>query len=143
MSPLTSSFLGAPGAAVAVGAHDPTSGGTDFFTNAEPASVPETLSGEVAGVVGLDDTSSPHPLLVHPSSTPKTAPHYGAGPYRSGLVPSQTRSLHGATKLFNTGVDGQGHGVVSAVFELSGYANSDDEHWLHGRHLQQRPRLQR
>jgi kumamolisin len=96
-----------------------SAGGTDFFTNSEPASVPATLSASVAGVVGLDNTSSPHPQLVHPQAgTGKATPHYGAGPYGSGLIPSQTRSLYGATKLFNTGVDGQGHGAVS-------------EYWLH------------
>ncbi len=109
-----------------------SAGGTDFFSNSEPASVPATLSAYVAGVVGLDDTSSPHPQLVHPQApSGNSGPHYGAGPYGSGLTPSQTRSLYGADKLFDTGVDGQGHGAVSAVFELSGYANSDDEHWLH------------
>jgi subtilase family serine protease len=109
-----------------------SSGGTDFFTNSEPASVPATISSYVAGVIGLDDTSSPHTLLVHPQAAAgKVTQRYGAGPYGSGLTPSQTRSLYGATKLFNTGVDGQGHGAISAVFELSGYANSDDEHWLH------------
>lgn len=109
-----------------------SAGGTEFFSNSEPASVPATLSASVAGVLGLDDTSSPHPMLVHPQAqTGKAEPRYGAGPYGSGLTPSQTRSLYGANVLFNTGVDGQGHGVVSAVFELSGYANSDDVHWLH------------
>jgi subtilase family serine protease len=105
--------------------------GTEFFANSQAASVPEPISGAVSGVIGLDDTSSPHPMLVHAQPKPREpAPHYGAGPFGSGLVPSQTRSLYGATKIFDTGVDGQGHGVTAAAFELSGYARSDVEYWL-------------
>ena len=104
--------------------------------------------GHTVGLRGRSRGTRRH-LFAAPDAGPPAGPQrqpeprYGAGPYGSGLTPSQTRSLYGANALFNTGVDGQGHGVVSAVFELSGYANSDDVHWLHyfyGPHLQRRHR---
>lgn len=118
-------------AAFATGIEDyEGAGGKAFFTNDEPVEVPDYLAADVAGVVGLDDTSSPESLLARQPAG-GAAPHYGDGPFDSGLVPTQTRSLYGAGKLFRTGVDGQGHGVVSAVFELSAYARSDVEYWWH------------
>ena len=53
---------------------------------------------------------------------------YGAGPGCSGLTPSQDNSIYDAP---NGGPRVQGAGVNAAVFELSGYQQSDIDTWAH------------
>jgi subtilase family serine protease len=53
---------------------------------------------------------------------------FGDGPGCSGLTPSQTASIYGAPA---PSPRTQGAGVNTAVFELSGYQESDIETWAH------------
>jgi subtilase family serine protease len=53
---------------------------------------------------------------------------YGDGPGCNGLTPQQTNSIYNAP---NVGPRGKGAGVNIAVFELSGYQESDIDTWAH------------
>ncbi len=53
---------------------------------------------------------------------------YGGGPGCSGLTPSQINSMYGAPY---SSPRTQGAGVTAAVFELSGYQQSDIDTWAH------------
>jgi kumamolisin len=53
---------------------------------------------------------------------------YAGGPGCNGLTPQQTNSIYGAP---NVGPRGKGAGVNLAVFELSGYTQSDISVWAH------------
>ncbi len=116
-------------------------GGSRFFTNDRPVSIPATLASVVTGVMGLHNTAREHPHYIRTDVAAKqmgrTVPHYGAGPGGSGLTPSQTSSLYGASSLYAVGAKGQGAGRTLAVFELSGYTRSDIavfEHTFFGSH---------
>ena len=65
-----------------------------------------------------------------PSITPRLFPYgYGAGPNCTGLTPSQTNaSIYGAPDV---GPLAKGLGVNLAVFEISGYLQSDIDTWAH------------
>ena len=64
-------------------------------------------------------------------SAGKPTPTYGADPGRSGLTPSQTASLYGASKVYQLGNKGEGQGATLAVFELSAYTPSDITTYVH------------
>ncbi|MGC2191299.1 MAG: S53 family peptidase [Candidatus Dormiibacterota bacterium] len=137
-----------------------TSNGTSFFSNAKAASVPTSVAGEVLGVVGLSNTVRAHSSFQiaehrHPVTTPSCetpyptvaqldsgvqfAYGYGGGPDCSGLTPSQTNSIYNAPQA---GSSAQGAGATLAVFELSGYTESDITTWaqqFYGRYYH--PRL--
>jgi kumamolisin len=103
--------------------------GKAFFQNDSSVEVPASLTSVVSSVAGLSNTSKPHPELVRTGSAAqsqgKRTPKYGAGPNGSGLVPSQIESLYDANGVYKLGARGQGHNSTLAVFELSGYTETD------------------
>ncbi|MGH9016700.1 MAG: protease pro-enzyme activation domain-containing protein, partial [Acidimicrobiales bacterium] len=98
--------------------------GQTFFAAAAPVGVPARLAGAVAGVIGLSDTVEEQPLDIGAASIDPGA-HYGAGPFGSGLTPSQLDGIYDANAAVAAGPRGQGRGVTMGVFELSGYTASD------------------
>ncbi|MGA7173605.1 MAG: S53 family peptidase [Candidatus Dormiibacterota bacterium] len=137
-----------------------TTGGTPFFSNAKAASVPTALAGQVLGVVGLSSTvrahssfqiaehhrapttpscETPYPTVAQLDSGVQFPYGYGGGPDCTGLTPSQTNSIYNAPRA---GSSAQGAGATLAVFELSGYTESDITTWaqqFYGRYYH--PRL--
>ncbi|HEY5250544.1 MAG TPA: S53 family peptidase [Acidimicrobiales bacterium] len=99
--------------------------GQTFYSDASPVRVPASLAGTVAGVVGLSNTATEHPLDIPTSSVEPNAARYGGGPDGSGLTPSQLDGIYDAGAAASAGAKGQGKGVTMAVFELSGYTASD------------------
>ena len=132
--------------------------GTKYFANSTPVYVPSSIAGAALGVIGLTNTVRDAQHVFHFNNTmrrPAKASSttscetgyptrqqlfnfyvggvnfpsgYGAGPGCSGLTPSQDNSLYGAPNL---GARAKGSGVDIAVFELSGYQQSDIAHWAH------------
>ncbi len=104
-------------------------GGTTFFSNDTSVYVPTSLGELVTGVVGLSSTARAHPqyLLTRSAAQHRGAvvPNYGGGPGGSGLTPSQLAGIYDANGIYRTGPRGQGAGKTLAVFELSGYTQSD------------------
>jgi kumamolisin len=113
------------------------SNGTTFFQNDTTVQVPASLSSIVSEVTGLSNTEKVHTNTMSAASGAKATtatkattpqvqkPAYGAGPGGSGLVPAQLSSLYEANAVHNLGARGQGRGTNLAVFELSGYTQSD------------------
>ena len=88
--------------------------------------MPTNLGNVVLSVTGLTNTDRPHPNYVLPHrSAGNASPEYGGGPTGSGLTPSQDVSLYGGNGTQALGPKGQGKGATLAVFELSGYTQSD------------------
>ncbi|MGH7667111.1 MAG: S53 family peptidase [Candidatus Dormibacteria bacterium] len=122
--------------------------GTNFFSNTSAASLPSTLEPSVLGVVGLTNTVRLHDSVQvsqrkhHPAPSCETsypanlsqleaifsggAYGYGAGPNCTGLTPSQTNGIYNAP---HAGQRADGAGATIAVFELSGYTESDVYTW--------------
>lgn len=125
--------------------------GITYFSNASAVQLPTSLASGVLGVVGLSNTVRMRSQVVLPlkhtsPSTPSCeTPYvttaqllaavnygtpfpygYGGGPECTGLTPSQDNSIYGAPNL---GPRGKGAGVNLAVFELSGYTQSDIVTW--------------
>jgi kumamolisin len=105
--------------------------GQAFYQNDSSIQVPASLSSVVSTVTGLSNTSKPHPNLIRTASAAKAqgkrTPKYGAGPNGSGLVPSQIESLYDANGAYKLGARGQGKNATLAVFELSGYTETDPQ----------------
>jgi subtilase family serine protease len=103
--------------------------GTAFHANSSALRIPSSIARDVQGVVGMSNTFRIHPAYrradAAASTLGHTVPQYGAGPKGSGLSPQQVRSIYSAGVMFDKGPRGQGTGVVSAVFELSGYTRPD------------------
>ncbi len=78
----------------------------------------------MAGIIGLDNVlnGKEQPELAKPSKVPGLNPKYGAGPGGNGLVPSQIEGIYDTNSIYKTT---SGQGVTLAVFELSGYLQSD------------------
>ncbi len=140
--------------------------GINYFSNASAVQLPASLASGVLGVVGLSNTvrltsnvarvsngielglgkpskssscETPYPTtaqLFNAVNNGVGFPFgYGAGPGCSGLTPSQDNSIYNAP---NGGPRVQGSGVNAAVFELSGYQQSDIDTWAHqfyGKHF--------
>jgi len=132
--------------------------GTKYFANSTPVYLPSSLAGTSMGVIGLTNTARNAQHIRHfrntirrPAKASSTSgcetgyptkqqlfgffdngtnfpSGYGAGPGCSGLTPSQENSLYGAPNL---GPRAKGKGVDIAVFELSGYLQSDIATWAH------------
>jgi subtilase family serine protease len=128
--------------------------GGRFYSNATPASVPDSLASSVLGVVGLTNTvrlqpaaqlasagsagkggepscEIPYPTtLAELQAIPAGGPYngYGGGPGCSGLTPSQTNGIYNAP---HAGPSAKGAGANVAVFELSAYNHSDIKTWAH------------
>jgi subtilase family serine protease len=121
-----------------------------YFANSASVRVPGALAPSVLGVVGLTDAVRLHTQLELPQVPPARSspncpqkyptkqklyklggrylPRYAAGPYCSGLTPSQVNSIYGAPHV---GARGKGTGVDLAVFEEAAYQKSDIAHWAH------------
>ena len=99
--------------------------GETFFSDTGPARVPAGLGSAVAGVIGLADTARERPLAIRSASAASPGAHYGAGPFGSGLTPSQLDGIYDAGPAVARGAHGQGRGATMAVFELSGYTAAD------------------
>ncbi len=102
------------------------SNGKTYFANDAAVSIPSGLSAIVSGVIGLSNTALQHPQY-EPASQEAQArgvptPQYGDSPGGNGLSPSQIEGLYNAGGAYSTT---QGQGKVLAVFELSGYTQSD------------------
>ncbi len=99
-----------------------------FYTNAQPARIPQSLVGRVIGVSGLTNTVRMHPqyklAATAPTSDGSKAPKYGGGPGGSGLTPSQIEGIYSAAAV-HAAPNGRGEGTTLAVFELSGYTPAD------------------
>ncbi len=106
-------------------------GATSYYANVAAASLPRRFAGYVVGATGLSSLVRERPLATRlPAATGSRRPRYGAGPYASGLTPTQIDSIYGARTLFRAaGNRGRGHGVTIGIFELSGYARSDITTW--------------
>jgi subtilase family serine protease len=129
--------------------------GVSFYSNATPASVPDSVASGVLGVVGLTNTvrlkpgyqltparsatksggepscEIPYPTtLAQLQAIPADGPYngYGGGPGCSGLTPSQTNGIYNAP---HAGPRAKGAGANVAVFELSAYNHSDIKTWAH------------
>lgn len=123
--------------------------GTAFFSNTQEVSVPASLADDVLGVVGLTNTvrahssydlpehhhqppssksscETPYPTAEQITSGAAFPYGYGGGPDCTGLTPSQTNSMYDAPEQ---GPRSQGAGATLAVFELSGYTESDITTW--------------
>jgi kumamolisin len=125
--------------------------GIAYFSNDSAVQLPTSLAASALGVVGLSNTvrlhshpaysktapvakadcETPYPtlpqLLAYLQGTP-FAFGYGGGPGCSGLTPSQTNFLYGAPHI---GSETKGAGVDLAVYEFSGYRQSDIATWAH------------
>ncbi|MGH3203040.1 MAG: S53 family peptidase [Streptosporangiaceae bacterium] len=134
--------------------------GIRYFSNSTPVWLPSDIAGDTLGVIGLTNSAQDikrsfkpfkgvlRPLDIRGISrggcqTPYVTTQelfsavndstsfpygYGAGPDCTGLTPSQTNSIYGAPHV---GPPGQGVGVNLAVFEISGYLQSDIDTWAH------------
>jgi subtilase family serine protease len=133
--------------------------GVRYFSNSTAVELPAAVSAKVLGVIGLTNTVREHsnivraPRSVRPAGVHAAAGNppacetpypseqqlanailgisgfpfgYGGGPGCNGLTPQQTNSIYHAPKL---GSRGKGAGVNIAVFELSGYQQSDIDTW--------------
>lgn len=98
--------------------------GTRYFANAQAIQIPANLSGVINGVVGLENLTRLHPHYQRPPHVAgQASPHYGAGPFGTGLTPSQIAGIYQAKPLYSTG--DLGAGKTLGLFELSGYTQSD------------------
>jgi subtilase family serine protease len=132
-----------------------SSRGTRYFANSTAVRLPSALAPDVLGVVGLASTVRLHPQITPPARSALTPPsrpamassgcqdtypsrqellgnlgellqQYAGAPGCSGLTPSQLNSIYGAPRV---GARAEGAGVKLAVFEQSGYRESDIGHW--------------
>jgi hypothetical protein len=106
--------------------------------------LPSTISGSVAAVVGLDDLVQPHPVGVlrapasdrgkirspatvsfsHPPGSPKACPAATAAARKlGGLTDDQIARAYGAFGLYGSGDVGAGQHI--ALYELEPFARSD------------------
>jgi subtilase family serine protease len=127
--------------------------GQTYFSNSTPVELPSSLAGSTLGVVGLTNTVRAQSMVIRPAGARQPAsskcetPYptrqqlydfanagvsfpagYGDAPGCNGLTPAQTNSLYDAPSV---GPKGKGAGVTAAVFELSGYQESDIVTWAH------------
>jgi subtilase family serine protease len=96
--------------------------GEIVYANATEPLLPLTLEQNLGGVVGLDNVLArkDHPEYQRPSQV-AGKPHFGGGP-GGGLTPSQVRGIYNANPVYHFT---NGGGKKLAVFELSGYKQSD------------------
>jgi len=107
-----------------------TADGQLYFANTTNVQLPANLSGTVIGVLGLNDVAA---IKSHrrvddgtASQSPNSPlpPPYGGGPFGRGLTPSQISGIYDADAVHKK-LNDQGQGETLAVFELSGYNQSD------------------
>lgn len=102
--------------------------GTTFYANSNPIQVPQSLSGLILYVFGLDNLSLQQPVSLsstQSSTSPTNAhPNYGGGPLGSGLTPSQIDSLYDALPVYNN-LHNKGKGRVIGLAEFSAYTPGD------------------
>jgi len=114
-------------------------GSNVFYANANPPTIPGSLSSIIASIGGLDNSVHMHPLyrLASPGhGKPKpglgNSPHAAqaqphAGP-AGGYTPADLNGAYDANPLLQAGV--QGNNQTVAVFELDGYQSSDITQYL-------------
>jgi len=101
-----------------------------FFANGTNVQLPANLNGSVIGVLGLNDATAvkSHRRIdggpASQSSNPPLPSPYGGGPFGRGLTPSQISGIYDADPVHNQ-LNDRGQGETLAVFELSGYKQSD------------------
>jgi kumamolisin len=125
--------------------------GVDYYSNATETHMPNALASGVLGVIGLSNTvrfrshvvrsaaEAEHPVPSCEAPYPTIAQlydavnhqakfpfGYGGSPGCNGLTPAQDNAIYGAPDV---GSRGKGSGVRLAVFELSGYQQSDIDTW--------------
>jgi subtilase family serine protease len=105
-----------------------SSDGKVFYANSTSAQIPAILSGSVIGVLGLNNAANEQTHIQlsakSASQSPNLPPPYGGGPFGRGLTPSQFQGIYDATPVYKQLHD-RGQGITLAVFELSGYTQSD------------------
>jgi kumamolisin len=110
--------------------HSPA--GQLFFANANPPSLPIQLAPLVAKVSGLDNTVQYHrnplapgkaTLRVGATSAATACPQPGSAMVPTSYTPSQIASAYDFTKLYKTGVMGEGQTV--GLLELDGFSPGD------------------
>ncbi len=103
-----------------------TTDGRTVYANATAPQVPASVAANIAGVVGLDNVQSnaEKPEIAKPMKKvgKLDGGKYGAGPGGNGLTPSQIQGIYNANSTYRYST---GRGVTGAVFELSGYTQSD------------------
>jgi hypothetical protein len=110
--------------------HSPT--GQLFFANASPPSLPVQVASMVAAVSGLNNAVQYHrhhlalgqaTLRVGVTAASTTCPKPGSAMIPTSYTPSQIASAYDFTKLYNSGVMGEGQTV--GLLELDGFSTSD------------------
>src|SRR6266566_4989728 len=109
-----------------------SSTGHEFFANASNPSLPIDIAPLIASVSGLDNTVQyqRHPLtssvnvtLKSQSSASVACPQPGSTNQPTSYTPSQIATAYDFTKLYNTGVLGDGQSV--GLLELDGFSPND------------------
>ena len=114
-------------------------GANVFYANANPPTIPGSLSAIIASIGGLDNSVRMHPLsrLTSPGhGKPKPGlgnsplatqaqPHAGPG---GSYTPADLNGAYDANPLLQAGIQGSNQTV--AVFELDGYPSSDVTHYF-------------
>jgi subtilase family serine protease len=103
----------------------PTTGKSTAKENAKSQSAATSTSPSASCETGYVTTAELFDLV---NNNTNFAYGYGGGPGCSGLTPSQTNSMYGAPFASPRT---EGAGVTAAVFELSGYQQSDINTWAH------------
>jgi kumamolisin len=109
-----------------------SSTGQLFFANASPPSLPVQIASLVASVSGLNNAVQYHRhLLTHgqatlhigATSSSLACPKPGSPMVPTSYIPSQIASAYDFSKLYNTGVMGEGQTI--GLLELDGFSASD------------------
>jgi hypothetical protein len=115
-----------------------TPSGRSVFANTTAPALPDSVSGLVQGVIGLDSLAVPKPAglvraprsraharttTAHDATAPGESPACGPASATGGYTAAQIASAYGLSDLYAQG-DG-GSGSTIAVFELEPYLQSD------------------
>jgi kumamolisin len=109
-----------------------SSTGQLFFANASPPSLPVQIASLVASVSGLNNAVEyyRHPLApgqatlhIGATSANLACPKPGSAMIPTSYIPSQIASAYDFTKLYNSGIMGEGQTV--GLLELDGFSASD------------------
>ncbi len=109
-----------------------SSTGQLFFANANPPSLPGQIASLVASVSGLNNAVQYHrhplapgkaTLRVGTTSASPACPQPGSAMIPTSYTPSQIASAYDFTKLYSSGVMGEGQTV--GLLELDGFSASD------------------
>ncbi|BDI28396.1 hypothetical protein CCAX7_004470 [Capsulimonas corticalis] len=97
------------------------SNGHAFYAPDREPSLPASMQGVIANIVGLDNSTvwRPHNSLVTPANIAQNPNQIGTGP-GAGMTPNDIRAAYGLT-----GVTPTGAGQTLGLFQLDGYSPTD------------------